>query len=62
MSKQTVFQGVTVAQQALIDYWKQLRDRAGCVPRDAIDPGAMRSMLASISIVQFDDAGAASRT
>ena len=57
MSKQTVFQGVTVAQQALIDYWKQLRDRAGCVPRDAIDPGAMRSMLASISIVQFDDAG-----
>ena len=57
MSKQTVFQGVTVAQQALIQYWKQLRDRTGCVSRDAIDPGALRSMLASISIVQFDDAG-----
>lgn len=57
MSKQTVFQGVTVAQQALIDYWKRLRDRAGCVPRDAIDPGELRSMLASISIVQFDEAG-----
>ena len=29
MSKQTVFQGVTVAQQALIDYWKQLREQPG---------------------------------
>lgn len=57
MSKQMVFQGVTVAQKALIDYWKRLRDRAGCVPREAIDPGELRSMLASISIVQFDEAG-----
>ncbi|WP_341198139.1 PAS domain-containing protein [Hyphomonas chukchiensis] len=57
MSKKPVFQGVTIAQQALIDYWKQLRDEGGCVRREAIDPGALRSMLASISIVQFDEAG-----
>ena len=57
MSKQMVFKGVTIAQQPLIDYWMRLRDRAGCVPRDAIDPGALRSMLASISIVQFDESG-----
>ncbi len=57
MSQKTVFQGVTIAQQALIDYWKQLRDPAGSVARDAIDPGALRSMLASISIVQFDESG-----
>jgi hypothetical protein len=57
MPKQTLFQGVTIAQRALIDYWQRLLDGAGCVPRDAIDPGELRSMLASISIVQFDEAG-----
>ncbi|MEH6411282.1 MAG: PAS domain-containing protein [Hyphomonas sp.] len=57
MSNKTLFQGVTIAQQELINYWKRLRDRAGCVPREAIDPGALRSMLASISIVQFDESG-----
>ncbi|WP_430401774.1 PAS domain-containing protein [Hyphomonas sp.] len=57
MSNKTLFQGVTIAQQELINYWKRLRDRSGCVPRDEIDPGALRSMLASISIVQFDESG-----
>jgi len=57
MSNKTLFRGVTIAQQDLISYWKRLRDGAGCVPRDEIDPGALRSMLASISIVQFDESG-----
>lgn len=57
MSNKTLFQGVTIAQQELINYWQRLRDGRGCVWRDAIDPGALRSMLASLSIVQFDASG-----
>jgi hypothetical protein len=57
MSNKSLFRGVTIAQQDLINYWRRLRDGAGCVPRDEIDPGALRSMLASISIVQFDESG-----
>ncbi|KCZ93737.1 PAS domain-containing protein [Hyphomonas johnsonii] len=57
MTKQAVFQGVTIAQRTLIEYWQRLRSEAGAVPRDAIDPGVLRSMLASISLVQFDASG-----
>lgn len=57
MYHQDVFSGVTPAQQLLVGYWKTLQDRSGLVHRARIDPGALRSMLACISIVEFDDRG-----
>ena len=57
MTKAKVFKGVTDSQQKLIEYWCGLRDSRGSVRRDSMDPGQFRSMLASISIVEFDQAG-----
>lgn len=57
MRQQNVFAGMTPAQQALIRHWKSLRTSGGYVPRDSIDPGALRSMLACISIVAMDEQG-----
>ncbi|MEZ5947077.1 MAG: PAS domain-containing protein [Hyphomonas sp.] len=57
MTKQNVYRGVTAVQRQMVDYWCALRDQHGIVRRDAVDPGHLRSMLASISIVEFDDTG-----
>lgn len=57
MSKKTVFSGITDSQKNLIEYWCRLRDSDGLVRRESIDPGQFRSMLASISIVEFDRSG-----
>ena len=57
MRQQTIFAGVTPAQQILIRYWRARRNAHGAVPRECIDPGALRSMLASISIVAMDEQG-----
>lgn len=57
MFQQDIFSGITPAQKLLVRYWKALRDRNGLVHRDLIDPGAVRSMLASISVVEIDAAG-----
>ncbi|MFN3313186.1 MAG: PAS domain-containing protein [Hyphomonas sp.] len=57
MRQHTIFAGVTPAQQALIRYWQARRNTYGAVPRESIDPGALRSMLASISIVAMDAEG-----
>lgn len=51
------FAGVTPAQQALVCYWQARRNTQGCVQRESIDPGALRSMLASISLVEIDAGG-----
>nr|WP_321440248.1 PAS domain-containing protein [uncultured Hyphomonas sp.] len=58
MTKQNVFRGVTAVQRSLIDYWCQLSESDGFPRRESIDPGHLRSMLASISIVEFDESGA----
>ena len=58
MTKQNVFGGVTAVQRSLVDYWCRLRESDGIVRRESIDPGHLRSMLASISIVEFDESGA----
>ena len=57
MMKKAVFKGVTDSQRELIEYWCLLRDSDGLVRRESIDPGHFRSMLASISIVEFDRFG-----
>ncbi|MCA8901291.1 MAG: PAS domain-containing protein [Hyphomonas sp.] len=57
MTKQNVFGGVTAVQRQLIGYWCALQDESGVVHRDALDPGHLRSMLACISIVEFDREG-----
>lgn len=57
MRQQNVFAGVTDTQQMLIGHWQSRRDGAGRVARDHIDPGALRSTLASISIVEIDETG-----
>lgn len=57
MMKKTVFKGVTDSQQQLIEYWCGLKNSEGLVQRESIDPGHFRSMLASISIVEFDRFG-----
>lgn len=51
------FAGVTAPQRDLIAYWRARRDASGRVARDAIDPGDLRAVLASISIVEVDDLG-----
>ncbi|MBK8196834.1 MAG: PAS domain-containing protein [Acidobacteria bacterium] len=51
------FSGVTEAQRLLIDHWHACRGVAGHVPRDAIDPGTVRSTLACLSIVEINETG-----
>jgi hypothetical protein len=57
MRQQNVFAGITDAQEVLIQHWQSRRDGEGRVARDNIDPGALRSALACISIVEVDEAG-----
>jgi len=57
MRQQNVFAGITAAQQQLIRHWQARRTKAGLVPRESLDPGALRSMLASISIVDMGPDG-----
>ena len=49
----SIFAGVTPAQSALIAYWAAHRDGQGRVARQAIDPGAFKAMLSSVSIIEF---------
>ncbi len=58
MTKQNVFKGVTAVQRSLVDYWCYLAESDGVPRRESIDPGHLRSVLASISIVEFDESGA----
>lgn len=51
------FAGVTEAQRLLIAHWHECRTSDGTVPRDAIDPGIVRSTLACLSIVEIDAMG-----
>lgn len=51
------FSGVTEAQRLLIAHWYACRTSEGLVPRDAIDPGIVRSTLACLSIVEIGEAG-----
>ncbi len=51
------FAGVTAPQRELIAYWTARRDASGLVARDAVDPGALRAMLDSLSIVEVDEQG-----
>jgi len=51
------FAGMTEAQRLLIEHWHECRTASGLVPRDAIDPGTVRSTLASLSIVEINEAG-----
>jgi hypothetical protein len=57
MFHKPIFSGVTEAQRLLITHWYQCRTPDGLVPRDAIDPGTVRSTLASLSIVEINEAG-----
>lgn len=51
------FSGLTKAQSAIIKYWQSKR-RGGAMPtRQDIDPGALRSHLAAISIVEVEPDG-----
>lgn len=56
ISKQN-FSGVTEAQRLLLAHWQECRTSGGRVPRDAIDPGIVRSTLACLSIVELDESG-----
>jgi hypothetical protein len=58
MRNKNGFDGVTPAQQALVGYWRACRNTEGRVQRQCVDPGALRSMLASISLVEIDPGGA----
>ncbi|MDP1554448.1 MAG: PAS domain-containing protein [Hyphomonas sp.] len=51
------FSGVTEAQRLLIAHWYECRTSGGLVPRDAIDPGIVRSTLACLSIVEISEIG-----
>ena len=57
MFHKPIFSGVTEAQRLLITHWYECRTAGGLVPRDAIDPGTVRSTLASLSIVEINEAG-----
>lgn len=51
------FSGVTEAQRLLIAHWYERRTAEGFVPREAIDPGIVRTTLASLSVVEIDESG-----
>ena len=51
------FSGVTEAQRLLITHWYGCRASDGLVPRDAIDPGIVRSTLACLSVVEVNEVG-----
>lgn len=51
------FSGVTEAQRLLITHWYGCRAPDGLVPRDAIDPGIVRSTLACLSVVEVNEEG-----
>jgi hypothetical protein len=51
------FSGVTEAQRLLIAHWHACRTSDGLVPRDAIDPGIVRSTLACLSVVEVNEEG-----
>jgi len=51
------FSGVTEAQRLLIAHWYACRASDGLVPRDAIDPGIVRSTLACLSVVEVNEEG-----
>lgn len=57
MKTKSVYKGITQAQNDLIAYWCSLRGSDGNVQRADMDPGKFRSMLANISIVEFDRSG-----
>ncbi len=57
MPEASTFRGITRDQRDLIAYWQSRKGPDGLVRRADIDPGAFRRMLASISIVAFDDTG-----
>ena len=58
MQSQEPFLGVTAAQRDVIAYWKSCRDSQGLVSRTRINPGALGTALASISIVEHEESGA----
>lgn len=57
MSGKANFSGITEAQRLLINHWLDCHDASGLVPREAIDPGTVRSTLACLSIVEMDETG-----
>lgn len=57
MFHKPTFSGVTEAQRLLITHWYECRTPDGLVPRDAIDPGTVRSTLACLSIVEINETG-----
>lgn len=57
MYHKPIFSGVTEAQRLLIAHWHECQTAAGLVPRDAIDPGTVRSTLACLSIVEINEVG-----
>lgn len=57
MSNSQFFSGLTEAQRLLIAHWHAVRAADGRVPREAIDPGTILPALASLSIVEMDEAG-----
>lgn len=59
MQTREAFAGVTGAQRVLVEYWKSLRDGAGRVAREDVNPGPLRSELACISVVEVEAGGAA---
>ncbi len=57
MYESTGFSGLTKAQTMIVSYW-QSKCREGCLPsRLDIDPGALRSQLSAISIVELEPDG-----
>lgn len=59
MKSQTGFRGLSAAQKDIIAHWHQARDGREMPLKTDIDPGALRTHLASISMVEVDRSGAA---
>lgn len=57
MSNKQNFAGITEAQRLLIAHWHAVRAADGRVAREAIDPGTILPALASLSIVEVNEAG-----
>ncbi|MEM9055544.1 MAG: PAS domain-containing protein [Pseudomonadota bacterium] len=57
ISMSTGYNGLTEAQSTLIQHWHACCPKSRLPKREALDPGAIRSQLASLSMVEVTPAG-----
>lgn len=53
------FSGLTTAQAELVEHWQYCSRNGGLPSRDCLDPGAIKTHLSEISMIEMTDTGLA---